>query len=346
MARRKRVDVPTADALREVEEGFEVKSMPPRAAPIAQIAADAAAFAQPDSAEDRAEAAKNSADAARLRAAEADGRLIIDIPADQIQDDALTRDRAVIDAEAMDELKTSIAASGQRIPVDVFAQADGTYGLVSGYRRLMAIRALHGSGGMVRAIVRPATAMSDTYVAMVEENEIRANLSHYERGRIAVLATGQGAFPNIAKAVNSLFASGSKAKRSKIRSFASVHEELGDLLSFPEQIGERLGLRISNALKAGQGAALRAALDGKASGTAAAESRLLADALDDLEGREKVSRAKPFVVVGEPYDLANGVVMTQEQDKRGHMIRLSGTHVDEEFVQTVLQTVHAMLCER
>ena len=53
----------------------------------------------------------------------------------------------------------------------------------------------------------------DIYLDMVEENEIRANLTHYERGRIASVAVGQGVFADIDAAVNHLFASASKAKR-------------------------------------------------------------------------------------------------------------------------------------
>lgn len=51
---------------------------------------------------------------------------------------------------------------------------------------------------------------------MVEENEVRANLSHYERGRIAVLAAEQGHFTHVEEAVARLSGAASKAKRSKI----------------------------------------------------------------------------------------------------------------------------------
>lgn len=345
MARRRRVDVPSADVLREVEEDFEVKSMSGRPAPIAQVAADAAGLSEPVDPAARAEAARDAADAGKLRQAEAEGRLAIDLPISEIQTDALTRDRASMDADAMAELRSSLAAHGQRMPIDVFELPDGGYGLISGYRRLVALREMGGPDASVRAMVRQPADASESYVTMVEENEIRADLSHYERGRIAVLAAGQGAFKDVPAAVNALFAAGSKAKRSKIRSFAAIHEEMGDLLSFPEAIGERMGLRISNALKAGQGEVLRQHLGNAEPGDAGAEAAVLTAALKDLEGRAspKVSRAKPSRDLGEPRELANGVTIFCERDRYGHAIRLEGEHVDEEFVKTVMETVHSLL---
>ena len=53
-----------------------------------------------------------------------------------------------------------------------------------------------------------------------------------ERGRAAAMAVYDGVFPSLDEAVQMLFGSGSKAQRSKIRSFALVVEELGDMLSF------------------------------------------------------------------------------------------------------------------
>ena len=80
----------------------------------------------------------------------------------------------------------------------------------------------------IRALIRPRAEADAAFVLMVEENEVREELSHFERGRIAVIAANQGAFANTEDAVNKLFASGSKAKRSKVRSFALIFEELGE----------------------------------------------------------------------------------------------------------------------
>ena len=68
------------------------------------------------------------------------------LPLDAIAADALTRDRAAIDPTALEELKASILAPGLRMPIEVFELADPDgprrYGLISGFRRLAAVRAL------------------------------------------------------------------------------------------------------------------------------------------------------------------------------------------------------------
>lgn len=102
--------------------------------------------------------------------------------------------------------------------------------------------------------------MGGAFAAMIEENEIRSSLSHFERGRIAVIAAQQGAFANVEASVEALFQQASKAKRSKIRSFALIFEELGDMLAFPEALREKDGLRLATGLRDGAERALREAL--------------------------------------------------------------------------------------
>uniref|UniRef100_UPI0038B38FC8 ParB/RepB/Spo0J family partition protein n=1 Tax=Mangrovicoccus ximenensis TaxID=1911570 RepID=UPI0038B38FC8 len=187
-----------------------------------------------------------------------------------------------LDPEEMAELKSSIRASGLRLPVEVFelseTDASGArFGLLSGFRRLAAIRALEAETGdpafaQIKAIVREPGTAARAYLAMVEENEIRADLSPYERGRVAVLAVSHGAFERVEDAVDGLFHAASKAKRSKIRSFALVHEELGDLLVWPEALTERAGLRLANALRAGLGPQLRQAAAPPSAGRATVQA--------------------------------------------------------------------------
>jgi ParB family transcriptional regulator, chromosome partitioning protein len=56
------------------------------------------------------------------------------VPLDAIDAGALIRDRIPVDAEAMGELKASIAAGGVRMPVEVFAleAPAGRFGLPRG----------------------------------------------------------------------------------------------------------------------------------------------------------------------------------------------------------------------
>lgn len=267
MAKRRKLETPDAAALAALEEGFAAKPVPDRlgiaAPPIASVAGEAARLSAPQGAEARIRAARDTADASAWQAAQAEGRVVADLPVEAIVVEHLVRDRLVAGTEEMEELKASIRASGQRLPVEVVEIGPGRYGLVSGWRRLEAIRAIAaetGQGGRVRALVRPGADAGAAYAAMVEENEMRAQLTPYERGRIAVVAAEQGAFRDPEAAVDAVFSTASKAKRSKIRSFALVHEELGDMLAFPTDLSERNGLRLAQAIRAGFGPDLREAL--------------------------------------------------------------------------------------
>ncbi|MBL9059826.1 MAG: ParB N-terminal domain-containing protein, partial [Mangrovicoccus sp.] len=274
MAKRRKLETPSADDLDRFEAEFRRETPlrpPPMVPPIAQVAAETAGALDPRTEEERAAAARDQADAERLRAASEDGRLIQEVPLDLIEPDSLVRDRTVMDEDELQELANSIAAHGMRLPVEIYelarpAAGGPRYGLLSGYRRYLATRRLCAMMGgekfaTIRALLRDPGAMGGSFVAMVEENEIRSSLSPYERGRIAVIAAQNGAFVNTEAAVDALFAAASKAKRSKIRSFAQVFEELGDLLRFPENLSEKQGLRLSAALRGGAERGLRRALE-------------------------------------------------------------------------------------
>ncbi|MEL7154891.1 MAG: ParB N-terminal domain-containing protein [Pseudomonadota bacterium] len=152
-------------------------------------------------------------------------------------------------------LKSSIRARGQQTPIEVVRIDDGAkrYGLISGFRRYMAISALRDETGApafatIKALVKPIETVSDRYVAMVEENEIRLNLSFYERAKLAAEAARMGVYPDPETAVRTLFAAATPAKRSKILSFVRLHDALGDVLRYPSAIPEKLGLKLVAAI--------------------------------------------------------------------------------------------------
>lgn len=262
MAKRKRLSLPG-----EIEEGTlpslhaepyaaglltrapETKAMYPfgvAPAPISREAADAAAMA---ALRELAEEVSN---------ARAEGRFVQALPLDQVDEGWLVRDRVSVDAEALSGLTESLRAHGQRTAIEVVDHGAGAvprYGLISGWRRLSALRALHAETGEARfanvlAVLRRPETAGDAYVAMVEENEIRAGLSYYERARIAAKAVEAGVFPSTKLALQQLYANASRARRSKIGSFLSLYSALGDALSFPSAIPERLGLALAMRLEA------------------------------------------------------------------------------------------------
>jgi ParB family chromosome partitioning protein len=226
-----------------------------RRAPIADMAGDAAASAA------LAEVTE------AMETARAEGRLVQALPLDAVEAGHLLRDRLLPDpttAHAMSEdavaLLESLRQRGQQVPIEVRDMGRDhpgpRYGLISGWRRLMALRRLHAETGedrfaTVLAVLRSPDTAAEAYVAMVEENEIRLGLSYYERARVAARAAEAGVFEDASAAIDVLFSTASKAKRSKIRSFVRVYEALDDWLAHPSAIPERLGLKLAKALEAG-----------------------------------------------------------------------------------------------
>ena len=216
------------------------------AAPIAQMAGDAATAA----------ALREVSE--ELQSARAEGRLIQQVPLTAIEVDHLLRDRIHHEDEDMAALRDSLRARGQQTPIDLVDLGAGRYGLISGWRRLMALSDLYAETGdarfsTIKALLRRPDGSQDAYLAMVEENEIRVALGHYERGRIAAKAAEAGVYPNVQTALKHLFASASRAKRSKIGTFVTIYHQMDGALRFPAAISERLGLALAAGLEADQG---------------------------------------------------------------------------------------------
>ena len=359
MAKRRKIAAPSAAELNAIEEEFrrETRAKPqPGMAPIAQVASETAHVQAVTDPEARVQLAHDMADAKQFRAAQADGRIITDLPLSAITADALVRDRTVIDTQEMDELKASIRAHGLRLPIEVFSRREGStaYALLSGYRRLRAFTELYAETGVDRykaipCLIRDPDALGGGFVAMVEENEIRASLSHYERGRIAVIAAQRGAFADTEAAVAALFHAASKAKRSKIRSFAVIFEELGDLLSHAESLKERDGLRLATALRAGAAPALRAALEAAQASSAQAEWAALAAVLAESEKAAKPARTGRPKSAGRKvlntHDLPGGARLQTEQDASGFVIRLQGQGIDAHMLEHITEHVKHLLAQ-
>ena len=292
-------DVPRAEHFSGAAPERKSAFPPPPArgpgAPIARVAAEAAGQAALDEVIET------------LRRAEAEGRMVLEIPLADIATDHLARDRIASDAFDADEdmaaLIASLRAHGQRVPIEVvalrgptsdegrdggFARGRLPYGLISGWRRLTALGALHAETGeerfaTVKALARQPASAAEAYVAMVEENEIRLGLSQYERARVAALAVDRGVFPDESAALRALFAGASRAKRSRIRAFVEIFRALDGALAFPAHLPERLGLRVVEQIRAGHAEAIEAALAGGIPSTPEEELSLLERVVDRLE---------------------------------------------------------------
>lgn len=247
MAKRKRLapakssenppDFPALETKSMTPPGFGGAARPP----IAQVAGDASASA----------ALRELS--AEMQAAREDGRMVLDLPLGAVDAGYLVRDRLGADEEELQVLMTSIRERGQQTPIEVAALEGGGYGLISGWRRLTALKRLdeeqgEGRFATIRALLRRPDQAADAYRAMVEENEIRVGLSYYERARIVARAVEQGVYSDQPRALKQLFAAASRSKRSKIGSFLKVYNGLDTHLRFPTSINERLGLGLAAAI--------------------------------------------------------------------------------------------------
>lgn len=257
--------------------------------PISQVAGDASAAA---ALEDLAQ---------QMHQARTSGRLIQAVPQDQIDVGYLVRDRIVENDDDMRSLAKSLRVRGQQTPVELVELEAGRYGLISGWRRVAALRQLFAETSdprfsSVLAILRRPETAADAYLAMLEENEVRVGLSYYERARITAKAVEQGVYPDEKTALQSLFSSASRAKRSKIKSFIILYRELDDILRFGGAIPERLGLQLSKALENNPKVAkqLRSKLLGSPSASAGAEQTCLTVALSTKKTVENTAPKTQF----------------------------------------------------
>jgi len=288
MAKRRRLDPAPLEITEPVpDRAPETKSMFPTYAegvwrpsavprpPVASVAADGA------------QAAALAELAAEMSNARTEGRLVQRLPLDTVDESYLLRDRlpGALDPDEpeMAALIASLAARGQQTAIEVAdlgAGNDPRFGLISGWRRLSALR--HLGAETVLAIARPPGRAQAAYLAMVEENEIRAGLSHYERARIVTRAADSGVFADDRAALAALFSTASRPRRSKIGSFTRIVRALDGHLRFPARLNERLGLRLATGLDSDPGLAqgLISRLQTAAATTHEVEARVIAAALD------------------------------------------------------------------
>lgn len=294
------------DAAEAIPAGTETKSIFPVGGrpPIAQVAGEASALA---ALEDL------SSEMARARA---EGRIVEAIALEAVAADHLVRDRMVLDDEEMEALTASIRARGQQVPIEVIDRGEGAlprYGLISGWRRLSALRRI--GADRVLAIVRQPRTAAEAYVAMVEENEIRSDISFYERARIVTKALEQGVYDDPKSALQDLFGNVSRAKRSKIKSFMTIVAALDGVLRFPAAISERAGLDLVRRLEADDTLAgqLGDRLAAETPATPEAEMAILSQAVPPAPKASVDADLLPFEV---------------DLDAAAHTIRISGAGVD------------------
>jgi ParB family chromosome partitioning protein len=274
------------------------------------------------------------------------------VPLAEIEACALTRDRTGLDAGPLTELEISIAASGLRQPIEIFPLAapyDGmTFGLLSGYRRLYAFRNLlertrQDRYAVIPAFVRERRDLAEAMAAMIEENEIRAGISPYERGLICVMARNQGAFGSIEQAVDGLYPNADRNKRTRLRAIAHFAEEIGGFFSAPEKLSQQQIGRIMQAHAAGFGDLLRTALE-ESSHTDPAHQWLLTQPILD-EAEDHARNPEPSRGPGRPrrvVRLRRALTVRRERTRDGWCVHFTGPEATGPLMDLVLDEIERM----
>jgi ParB family chromosome partitioning protein len=111
------------------------------------------------------------------------------------------------------------------------------YGLISGFRRLSACRAQGHS--MIPAFQRSPSSIPEAIADMVAENEVRIQITPWEKGRFSLATVNEGHSDTPDATVAALYPARSRQTRARLRSFALVAEAPEQDLSSPERLSSR-----------------------------------------------------------------------------------------------------------
>ena len=262
------------------------------------------------------------------------------LPTAKIDEAALPRDRSVICPIALDELAGSIRAHGLRLPVELTRDGDG-YALVSGYRRLLAFRALeqrHGAAfASIPALVRPPESLIEGFARVVEENDIRQNLTPWERGRTLIVARDAG-LDTLDAALAKLYPHADRRKRSRLRMLAEVVDAMDGWLETPEDWSENRLMRLGSVLRSGWDKLLYSALDDAGEG---AEWEAMLPLIEEAEALPVEQRNTP----DRPRRLAHiprGLTIRREKTKTGFVLHITGRRATDAVVGEVMEEIERM----
>ncbi|NEX47961.1 ParB/RepB/Spo0J family partition protein [Pseudotabrizicola algicola] len=241
----------------------------------------------------------------------------------QIDTEALPRDRTALDPQELDQLARSIALSGLRQPIEVWMlqapRPPFLYGLISGYRRTAALRRLGLTE--VQAFLRTPETLAQAMAEMVGENEIRSQITPWEKARLVLATVDEGHFPTPDAAIRGLFPHLSRQSHHRMRGHAEVVEALGDILSQPETLSSRRLDRLATALRSGWENLLRAALAPlKSPGMETQWQAMLPILTESTTSKSTGDSPRPRRLL----HLKKGLTIRRELTQHGYALRFSG----------------------
>ncbi|MEW9921739.1 ParB/RepB/Spo0J family partition protein [Marimonas sp. MJW-29] len=172
------------------------------------------------------------------------------IPLDQIATTKLTRDRKPGRDPEIDELKQSIREIGLSNPIRVEPVGD-TYELIQGFRRFTAYCELFEETGddtyarIPAGINAKGENLLRLYRRMVDENLVRRGVSFGEMAQLAINYKSQAEeVESYDHAVELLFASSGRQKRSYIKHFVRLLADTDGRIVHVDSIPRALGLQV------------------------------------------------------------------------------------------------------
>ncbi|MEX3017138.1 ParB/RepB/Spo0J family partition protein [Gymnodinialimonas hymeniacidonis] len=249
------------------------------------------------------------------------------IPLDQIDANALPRDRTALDPTALADLELSIAAHGLRMPVEVCRARDNVgppYALISGFRRLTAHRNLGLTE--ISAFLRTPADATAAMASMIEENEIRADITPWERAKICLTAIDAGLFDTLDQAIPRLFPTYDRNRTARLRATTEVVQHFGDhALTDPRGLSQRQLTRLATNLRGGMGDTMLIALQESSDTSPAIQWSLLTAIMDDAEAEAKAPRLQ--YKKGRPRHhvrVQDDLTVRRERTKDGWTLRFTG----------------------
>jgi ParB family chromosome partitioning protein len=271
------------------------------------------------------------------------------IPLAEIDEASLTRDRTALDDDALTELRSSIAVSGLRMPIEVYELAEPRgphrYGLISGFRRLAAFRALAEMAldkaryAAIPAFVRAPKSAEDVCVQMVEENAIRAEISPWEQAMVAVKAARAEVYAGLDAAIEALYSNLSRQKRVRLRAIAHLADDLGGYLTAPETLSLRQLLRLAPLIPRGFGDLIRATLS-ETSADPEAQWQALLPIIFEADRPESID---PAPRPGRPRRVLNlprqGLTVRRELTRTGWSLHFTGRDATSMLLDAVFDEI-------
>ena len=241
------------------------------------------------------------------------------------------------------------------MPIELFGLASPDpaapeYGLISGHRRLAAyrhLRDLRGNGDFatIPALLRNPADIAGVYAAMVEENEIRRDLSPWERAAIAVTARDNGVFETIEQAIDGLYPVATRQKRTRLRDIAFLVQETDGLLTDPEDISENRLLRLHAAWNRGYGEAIEVALTHTARRDATSQWEIIRPLLAEAEAPQPEYTARDRAA-GRPRRVARprpGLTLRREATADGWIIHMTGRDATSLYVDRIFEEIERLV---